>query len=134
MAVIYRVESSPNYRPIVEPFFDALAAGAFHAVTSVVTLMEIAVDPLRLDNPRLADAYEEYLLAYPNLTIVDVDRAITRRAAELRDAYRLRAADAIQVATTLIAGAQYFLTNDRALPRILGMQLLLIDSFIEATP
>src|SRR5687768_3451853 len=47
MAFIYRVETSPGYASIVEPFFSALARGTFHAITSVITLMEITVGPLR---------------------------------------------------------------------------------------
>ena len=78
MAFIYQLESSPTYRPIVEPLFAALARGRLRAVTSVITLMEIAVLPIRLERSDLADDYEAYLLAYPNLTIVDVDRTNDR--------------------------------------------------------
>ena len=130
MAVIYRVESSPSYLPIVEPFFSSLAAGAFRAVTSVITLMEVAVGLLRLEDFALADDYEALLVRFPNLTIVDVDRTITRRAAELRAAHRLRPADALHAATALVAGANYFLTNDRTLSRIPGIRVLLLDSYL----
>src|SRR6266498_965571 len=125
MAIIYQLEASPTYRPVVEPVFDTLAAGGIRAVTSVITLMEIAVLPIRRDRRDLADGYEAYLLEYPNLTIVDVDRTITRRAAELRAAHRLRPADALHAATALVAGANYFLTNDRTLSRIPGLRVLL---------
>ena len=133
MAVIYRVESSPSYVPIVEPFFTALAAGVFRAVTSVITLMEVAVGPLRRDDSDLASEYEALLLQFPNLTVVDVDRAITRRAAELRAAHRLRPADALQAATGLITGADSLLTNDRTLTRVTDLRVLLLDSYLPLT-
>jgi predicted nucleic acid-binding protein len=41
--------------------------------------------------------------------------------------YNLRTPDAIQLATAQEAGAQYFLTNDRALARIPDMIVLLLD-------
>ena len=132
MAFIYQLESSPTYCPIVEPFFAAVARGYIRAVTSVITLMEIAVLPIRLDRSDLADNYEAYLLAYPNLTILDVDRAIARRASELRASRRLRPADAIQAATALTAGAHSFLTNDRALAQLPGIQTITLDSYVDA--
>ena len=131
MAFIYRVETSPNYAPIVEPFFTALARGSFRAVTSVITLMEITVGPLRAERPDLADGYELLLAAFPSLVLVDVDRTIGRRAAELRAAHRIRPVDAIQLATGLVSGARYFVTNDRALARIPGIEILLLDSYLE---
>ncbi|MGH2350672.1 MAG: type II toxin-antitoxin system VapC family toxin, partial [Chloroflexota bacterium] len=84
IAFIYHIEASPAYRGIVGPLFVALAGGSFRAVTSVLTLMEIAVRPLQVQRPEVADDYELLLLNYPNLTIVDIDRQIARHAADLR--------------------------------------------------
>jgi len=64
MAFIYQIEESPTYAPIVAPFFVALAEGRFSAVTSVITLLELNVVPLRLDRPDVADQYEALLLSY----------------------------------------------------------------------
>ena len=134
MAFIYRVETSPSYAPIVEPFFSALASGAFRAVTSVITLMEIAVGPLRAERADLADAYELLLSSFPSLVLADVDRSIVRRAAELRASHRIRPVDAIQMATGLVSGAGYFVTNDRGLTRVPGIEVLLLDSYLGDTP
>jgi predicted nucleic acid-binding protein len=55
----------------------------------------------------------------------------TRCAAELRASYRLRPADALQVAACLVYGATAFLTNDRDLRRIGDLQVLLLEDFVE---
>jgi predicted nucleic acid-binding protein len=100
----------------------------------VLTLMEIAVKPLQLGRPEVADEYDVLLATYPHLTVADIDRPIARRAAELRASYRLRPADAVQVGTCLHHGATAFLTNDRGLRRVGELELLLLDDFVEARP
>ena len=130
MAFIYHIEAAPRYAAAVAPFFAALAQGVFEAVTSVLSLMELAVRPLQLGRQEVADDYEVALLTYPHLRVVDVDRSIARRAAELRAAYRLRPADAVQVATALVSGATAIVTNDAALARVRGLEVLVIDSYL----
>ena len=130
-AFIYYVEASPIYGDVLRPFFTALAQGEFRAVTSIITLMELVVQPLRVEAPHVADDYELLLLNYPNLTTIGVDRFVARRAAELRARYRLRPADSLHVATAFESGATLFVTNDRTLSRIHGIEILQIDAFVE---
>jgi predicted nucleic acid-binding protein len=127
---IYHLEGSSRYAPSVETVFDALAAGSFSGVTSVLTLMELTVRPLQLGRPEVADEYEVILANYPNLTIVEIGRSTARRAAELRADYRLRPADALQVAACLRAGATAFLSNDRDLGRVSEIQVLVLEDLI----
>ena len=128
-AFIYQIEAAPPYSEIVAPFFAALARGAFRAVTSVISLMEIAVRPLQLQVPEVADDYELLLVTYPHLTVASIDRWIARQAAELRAQFRLRPADSLQVATAINAQASIFLTNDRTIERVQDIRVLLVDDF-----
>ena len=80
--------------PLAGVAMAALAGGAFTGVTSVLTLMEVAVKPLQMGRPDVAEEYEILLANYPNLVIAAIDRPTVRRAAELRAEYRLRPADA----------------------------------------
>ena len=109
---------------------DELAGGAFTGVTSVLTLMEIAVKPLQMGRPDVAEEYEVLLANYPNLIIAAIDRPTVRRAAELRAEYRLRPADALQVAACLEQGATAFLSNDRDLRRITDLQVWMLADFV----
>ncbi|MBI4494318.1 MAG: type II toxin-antitoxin system VapC family toxin [Chloroflexi bacterium] len=127
---IYHIEATPAYQHVVGPFFEALARGDFRAVTSVISLMEVAVRPLQLQRPEVADDYERLLLNYPNLSVVEVDRHVARRAAELRARLRLRPADSLQIATALEAGADAFVTNDHALRGLPDLQVLVLDAFL----
>lgn len=49
---------------------------------------------------------------------LDSDIDIARRAAGLRARYGVRTADAIHLATALVAGASAFVTTDRRLARV----------------
>jgi predicted nucleic acid-binding protein len=131
-AFIYELEGNPAYARTVRPFFAGLELGSIRGVTSVVTLMELIVRPLQLHAPDVADSLEALLLAYPNLSVLDVTRSIVRRAAGLRARHRLRAMDSVQVATALQAGAVAFLTNDRGLRRVDEVTILVIDDYRDA--
>jgi predicted nucleic acid-binding protein len=127
---IYHIEGTTQLAGLAGVALDELAGGAFTGVTSVLTLMEIAVKPLQMRRPDVAEEYEVLLANYPNLVIAALDRPTARRAAELRAEYRLRPADALQVAACLEQGATAFLSNDRELRRITHLQVWMLEDFV----
>ncbi|OQX61059.1 MAG: hypothetical protein B5M51_08900 [Anaerolinea sp. 4484_236] len=54
------------------------------------TLMEINVHPWRMGKPRIAQTYETLLTHFPNLRIIDTNRDIARKAAQIRDCLGLQ--------------------------------------------
>ena len=116
--VISHIQGTTHLAELAGVAMDELAGGAFTGVTSVLTLMEITVKPLHMGRPDVAEEYEVLLANDSNLVIAALDRPTARRAAELRAEYRLRPADAWQVAACLEQGATAFLSNDRELRRI----------------
>jgi predicted nucleic acid-binding protein len=127
---IYHIEGTARFAEPAGVALDDLAGGTFAGVTSVLTLMEIAVKPLQVGRPDIAEEYEVLLANYPNLAVAAIDRPIARRAAELRARHRLRPADALQVAACLEQGATAFLTNDRELRRLTELQVLILEDFV----
>ena len=127
---IYHLEGTTHLAGLAGVALDELAGGAFTGVTSVLTLMEIAVKPLQMGRPDVAEEYEVLLANFPNLVIAALDRPTARRAAELRAEYRLRPADALQVAACLEQGATAFLSNDRDLRRITDLQVWMLEDFV----
>jgi predicted nucleic acid-binding protein len=126
---IYAFERNPTYDHVVRPLLAALALGDLRGVTSIITLTELLVRPLRLRGTAAADSLQTRLLGHPNLEIRDVSRDIARRAAELRARHSLQPMDSLQVATAIQAGAAAFLTNDLRLQRVDDVPILLIDDF-----
>lgn len=124
--LIYFIEEHPHYLPKIRPFFEALQRGEFHAVTSLVTLVEVLVQPLRKGRIKLADEYRQILLQTPGLTAVAIDESVAEKAAELRATYNVRTPDAIQLATAVVARASWILTNDAELVRVPGVTTLVL--------
>lgn len=126
---IYFVEEDPRYLPLVEPVFQAIDRGSLAAVTSALTLLETLVGPLRVDDRALAERYESLLTRSRGLRMIDLDAALVRTAAEIRALTRAATPDALQLAGALRGGATSFLTNDRRLPDVPGLEILQLESF-----
>jgi predicted nucleic acid-binding protein len=126
---IYHFEGSLRFAEPAEHVLETIADGTLNGVTSIITAMELAVKPLQEQRPEVAAAYESLLYSFPNLVVVNINRRVARRSAELRAAHRLRPADALQVAACLEYGATALITNDRGLRRVSELQIILLEDF-----
>jgi len=125
---IYFIEEDPRFIGVVDALFRAIDAGALRAVTSAVTLLECLVVPYRTKNRRLAQRYEALLTGSRGLLLVDLDRALVRTAAELRATFGLKTPDALQIAAALRVEATAFVTSDRRLPAVPGLEIVQLAS------
>ena len=57
--LIYFIEENPTYLEMTNTFFEALTRAEFRVVTSVVTLLEALVYPLRQGDTLLAQQYRD---------------------------------------------------------------------------
>jgi predicted nucleic acid-binding protein len=130
--LIYFIEQNPKYISTVREFFSSLNRKEFRVITSTLTLTEVLVHPLRNGNVNLARQYQDILLNQDYLTVFPVSSEIAKLAAELRATKNLRTPDAIQIATAILNGADFFLTNDMGLRNISNLTLLILDD-IKAT-
>jgi predicted nucleic acid-binding protein len=126
---IYFIEEHPRFLPVVEPVFSAVAGARLEAITSGITLLETLVLPYRSGNAGLAERYEILLTQSRGIRFVDLDRALLRGAAHLRALFPVRTPDALQLAAALATGCTAYLTNDRTLPRIPGLEILQLNSY-----
>ncbi|MDM8558275.1 PIN domain-containing protein [Candidatus Parabeggiatoa sp. HSG14] len=132
--LIYFIEEHPTYLPIIDPFFENLNKGSIRVVTSVITLSEVLVKPLRDGDTQLAQQYRDILLNVEGLTTVEVSVNLAEKAAQLRSQYSLRTPDAIQIATALQSGATALLTNDVRWPVLPNLSILVLDKLIAPNP
>ncbi|WP_444980543.1 type II toxin-antitoxin system VapC family toxin [Microseira wollei] len=107
--------------------YRALDRREFRVVTSVLTLPEVLVYPLRQGNTTPAQEYLDILFYQEGLTTVEVSTDIAETAAQLRAVHNLRTPDAIQMAAAIRAGASFFLTNDARLPSLPGLTVLVLE-------
>lgn len=122
--LIYYFEDHAVFAPLLHPFFSELEAGRLKAVTSVISLIEVLVHPLKHGDERLASQYHDALLSHPHLTTLPVNYSIAQLAAELRAEQNLKTPDALQLATALKANAHCLLTNDRDFGDTAGIEIV----------
>lgn len=128
---IYHLEAHPTYLLLTQELFNGIEMGQWSAATSVITLMELTVHPWRMDRGDVARRYEALLVHFPNLNLLEIDRNIARRAAQLRARFRIQPADALQVATCLIHAANTFITNDSRLSGLRPvLDVLILDDYV----
>ena len=126
---IYFIEQHPRYLTSLRPLFMRIDGGNLPAVTSTLTLLETLALPYRSGDRELAAKYEAILTKGRGLTLVPIELPVIRLAAEIRGATSVRTADALQLATALLKSCNAFLTNDRRLPALPGIQVLQLDAF-----
>ena len=126
MGFIYHFEKNENYQPFTTALFRSIESGAMKAVTSVITLLEVLVRPKKERNKHLVEEYKFLLQTFPNLEMVSLDEKTADIASSLRAQYSIKTADAIQVASSILAGAKAFVTNEPSLKRIYGLDILIM--------
>jgi predicted nucleic acid-binding protein len=129
---IYQFEAHPNYSQLTQAIFDEIEFVRLSGIASVITLMELTVRPWQLKEEEVVREYEAYLVNFPNLALIAIDRVVARKAAQLRAAYQLRPADALQVAACLSQQGEAFITNDHRLARLGDvLDILVLDDFLQ---
>lgn len=124
--LIYLVEENPKYLRVVREVFRRIDDGALEGATSVVTLGEVLVLPLRTGNLRVVDEYRDILLN-GGIRTVGIDAPMAEDAAYLRARHGMHMPDALQIAAAVRAGCEAFLTNDRRLTRVTELRVLVLD-------
>src|SRR2546429_650839 len=95
---IYFVEANPTYLAACREVFRRVSGGRVTAYTSLLTLTETLVYPLRNADATLEAEYRALLLASIGIVSLPLDAATASGAADLRARYGLRTPDAVQVA------------------------------------
>lgn len=132
MVFIYHLQEHPRYIPATQVILDAWEAGSHQGVTSILTLAEVLVRPLRDGNEEAVEDYRRLLTTFPNLRLIEVGRGIVELAARLRATHGLPMPDMIQAATALTAGATGFISNDAGFKRVKDLDILLLDEVAPA--
>jgi predicted nucleic acid-binding protein len=125
---IYFIEGQSQYKFDLQKVFKANDQGRIKMMTSVITLLEVLVLPLKLNRSDLADEYEKILTASPHMEILQIEIETVKIAAQIRATYQLKTPDAIQIATAIQCNADIFLTNDKDLKRVTELEVITLQS------
>ena len=130
--LIYYMEENQQYISFLDKLFLSNSKGKFKFKTSVITLLEVLVQPLRYKESDLVEQYKKLLCNSATLDILDINVEISEKSALLRAKYGLRTPDAIQLASAIYTSSDYFLTNDHRLKTVNEIEVLLLDEIIGA--
>jgi len=131
MVFIYHFEENQLYSPLTLSIFESLEKGNFNAITSILTLLEILVKPKKENNLLVTERYKLLFETFPNLQVKEINENIADIASSLRANYNINTPDAIQIATSLEAKADTFITNDATLKKISEIEVLLLDEMLK---
>ena len=127
---IYFIEEHERFLPAVAPLFVAADAGKLELVASALTLFEVLVVPYRAGNIDLAERYETLLTRSRGIRMVDLSRGYLRLAAQIRAATGAATPDALQLAASLGTRCSAFVTNDRHMPAMPGLQIIQLGAYV----
>jgi len=131
MVFIYHFEENQIYSPLTFSIFESLEKGNFNGITSILTLLEILVKPKKENNLLLTERYKLLFETFPNLQVKEINENIADIASSLRANYNINTPDAIQIATSLEAKADIFITNDATLKKISEIKVLLLSEMLK---
>ena len=129
--LIYYIEGNNQYLPILDKLFSANSKGKFLFQTSVITLLEVLVLPMRQNEYQLVEQYQNILCNSPSINISELNIDIAKSAAGLRAKYGLKTPDSIQIATAVNTSSEYFLTNDIRLNAVKEIEILVLNELIK---
>ena len=77
---------------------------------SVISLTELLVRPHRTSQARFTYMHE-FLINFPNLTILPMDETVAAQAATIRTSMRLALPDSVVIASGMLAGCEAIVSN-----------------------
>lgn len=125
--IIYFLENHPQWYGRLESFLYEGIQQEFKFVTSVITNIEYLVVPTRNLNLVAINNYWDFLRSL-DVQVLQIDREIAGVAVGLRAKYAsLKTADAVQLAASLHASCDIFLSNDKQLLQVEEVPVKLVE-------
>ncbi|NES71238.1 MAG: type II toxin-antitoxin system VapC family toxin [Okeania sp. SIO2D1] len=126
---IYAIEGYAQFETELNELFEAFDRGNLQAITSELTLAEVLVKPLIDNNAKVCLAYENAIQSSQVIEVVPINRTILRESARLRSTTNIRLPDAIHAAKAILNGCKTFLTNDKRLEALSGIDVVVLSNF-----
>lgn len=95
-------------------------------LSSVITLTEILVHPIKIGQNGIANKYKHMLTELLSEKLLVIDEQIADKASSLRVEYNLSTPDSIQLAAAINSGCDIFYTNDKKLSQIKDLDVLMV--------
>ncbi|MGA8043663.1 MAG: PIN domain-containing protein [Terracidiphilus sp.] len=116
MVFVYLLEGNPQFAAMAREAYEACLRRNDTICTSVFTFGELLVLPRRKEDHRVVHELTEFMQS-GEIELVPFTMEAADHYSRVRAGLRLKAADAIHVATAIAARADVFVTNDEAIRR-----------------
>lgn len=128
--LIYFLTGLQPYSGVLVPLLERVQAKQATLIVSAISESELVVRPMRDENAEAVERIADFL-SEDGVRVVEVDRMIARRAAQLRAGHRpLKLPDAMIIATALDTGCDLILGNDYEWKKLRGIPFVLLDDVI----
>jgi predicted nucleic acid-binding protein len=128
---IYYIDDVTPYADLLDPVFSLLENHALRAVTSTVTFAEVLTKPFADKNFSMADEIKFTLKSFSSLSVASIDEKLAEAAALIRARHAIRLPDALQIAAAIQGEATLFITNDKRLKKVDGVEVLVLSDFLQ---
>ncbi len=113
--IIDFLENHPKLAPRFQKLFEEHANGRLRFAVTTITIAEVLAGPLGAGDESLARRYRIILESWQ---VVALDAEIAESAARMRASFRLKLADAVQVASAVAVNADAIVTHDRDFSKV----------------
>jgi len=119
--IIYFLEDHPKFGPRFQLLFEEHAKGRVRFAVTTITITEVLAGPLGAGDESLVRRYRNI---FESWQVVPLDAEIAESAARIRAAFRLKLADAVQVASALAVNADALVTHDRDFSNVQSLRVI----------
>ncbi|MGC8604249.1 MAG: type II toxin-antitoxin system VapC family toxin [Desulfomonilaceae bacterium] len=129
--IIYYLQGHAEFGPLAREVVITIESGSLAAYSSVLTLTEVLIKPMAINDVALAHKFVQFIKYAKHLTLIEISEAIAETAGNLRGRYSfLKTVDALQVAAALDVEADAFLTKDAKLTPIKELRVILLKDYL----
>ena len=127
---IYLLEGHAEYGPLVNTLILREIADQSTFITSVITLAEFGVIPYRNNRMDIIADFEQ-IIDELSFEMINIEAKHAKLSFQLRSRYEsLKAFDALQLSCAILAGCDFFFTNDYRLKNIQEIKVVTIDEYL----
>jgi predicted nucleic acid-binding protein len=119
--IIYFLEDHPKFGSQFQILFEEHSRGRVHFAVTTITIAEVLAGPLSVGDESLVRRYRNILESWQ---VVALDAEIAESAARVRTSFRLKLADAVQVASALAVNADALVTHDRDFTNVQSLRVI----------
>lgn len=129
--IIYVLDSVEPFVTVTVPFFNAIADGQFRAITGEMTLGELLAKPYADGNDAVVAHINGFFDEGDFVKLASHNKDDFVLGAQLRGTCKLKAIDALHVATAMNHQCAFFLTADKDIAkRAQGIEVVNLNDFI----